>query len=305
MSLLDTSLLVNLTIHKWDGRKFDRGETDALNDRHGIDIKKRAARVNKYVIDPDYIKPVTNLVQRIRNWHADMTVAWLDDGSRLLPATSYMQYMSELGNHKSDFDAAVDDLINNYDNMLRDSQAFLKTMFDPNAIPSRQSLRNKFSFTEVISPVPNTDFRCIAISDQSELISNYQDQLNNQTHRIRQYQMRDLQTECANILYKVDHFKRVHFTGFLNLISFAENTVKKNITDCQRVKRSAHYVMNSLAVVNKDNCKDAGPILEDCIKYIQQEMEEKIEPISRKSNEPNAANPVSRRSLRGLFGVTA
>lgn len=88
----ETSILVNLTITSWTGRKYDKKVTDKLNKDHGA--TSDAGRYNKMLLPGDAASyaALTKHQSATRVKHYEQTLNWIKDGERLLPLANRTKY---------------------------------------------------------------------------------------------------------------------------------------------------------------------------------------------------------------------
>ena len=80
------ALLVWLTISTWSARKYDRRVSQSVNQQ--FHVHSDAGRYNKYLlpVDAGSYKTLIALASAIRVEHYTHTLAWSDEGWRLLPS---------------------------------------------------------------------------------------------------------------------------------------------------------------------------------------------------------------------------
>ena len=88
------ALLVNLSISTWSARKFDRAISDEIAAQHNA--ARDAVRANKSLIQGDSYKALIRAAQAARTAHYFHTLAWSDEGWRLLPTANHAVYTDEL-----------------------------------------------------------------------------------------------------------------------------------------------------------------------------------------------------------------
>jgi len=159
MAISNATLLVDLNISVWTGRKLDKGATDKVNTEAGADHK--ASQVRKDLLaGTSYLKDIQKLAANIRNWHIQQTLPWSDRGSRILPVASFMEFKPKLNAKKEVFKELVEEFCRVYPTLVQESKVFLGALYDPNDYPDIETVRSKFGFRFVASPVPESgDFR--------------------------------------------------------------------------------------------------------------------------------------------------
>lgn len=175
MGIANTSMLVNISISVWTGRKLDKqvsAEVDAAKA-----TKTRAGNYHKNLFaGVDELAAVTRVAGKIRNWHMEQTLPWSDGGERLLTMANYMDYKKQLNVYEQEFNDAVKTFCDKYSTLIS-AQAFtMGALFDRNEYPDVDDIANKFALRYTFSPVPEVgDWRVDASEqDKQELQEQYQ-----------------------------------------------------------------------------------------------------------------------------------
>jgi hypothetical protein len=154
--LQDSAMLVTLTISQWTARKHDRSVSNEVDKTHGA---KDGGRYNKLLIRKDALDPIAKVEGAARQYLYKVTLAWGDNGERLLPAALFMDFTQTMGQFRSEFDARVRDLVAEYPTLVQEARQRLGSLYDPADYPA--SIRDKFAFPPPsVTPVPSAnDFR--------------------------------------------------------------------------------------------------------------------------------------------------
>lgn len=119
---------------------------------------KRMARVWKSLLPKDAIVAAVWRESRLaREFHYLNTLPWMHDGPRILTAENYMSYMDFMREQKLQFERAVDRMIAHYPNIREKAKRDLSSMFNESDYPTQGMLRNKFSLSTTVSPMPSID----------------------------------------------------------------------------------------------------------------------------------------------------
>lgn len=165
MSIINNSMLVNITISVWTGRKLDRQVSEEVD--VAKNTRTRAGNYNKNLFAGVVeLEKVIAVSKAIRVWHQRHTLPWSDGGERLLPLSNFLVYKQELLAWKQKFDDTVKDFCAKYSTLIA-AQAFqMGALFDRNEYPSAESIQHKFYMGFTFSPVPSTqDWRIQADDD--------------------------------------------------------------------------------------------------------------------------------------------
>lgn len=155
----DNSVLVDLHIGVWTGRKMDKrvsAQIDANNN-----TKAKAGNYHKKLLaGTAALDDLHSLVGRVRTWHYENTLPWSDNGARLLPMVNFFEYKEQLSKYKQEFAECSEKFYAEYPNLVSAAAFALAGLFNADDYPSVDSIRNKNYFHAVFSPVPASgDFR--------------------------------------------------------------------------------------------------------------------------------------------------
>ena len=91
-ALSERAMLVSLSVSIWSARKHDVRISDKVAAEHGAD--RSMGRYAKHLIPRDLLAAVTAANTALREHHNLNTLAWGDDGTRILPAANYLGYQA-------------------------------------------------------------------------------------------------------------------------------------------------------------------------------------------------------------------
>jgi len=168
-SLTQKAMLINLSISQWTARKHDTAATKRVAEDFGN--AAATGRYNKLLIAQDALKKIASTVTAARTFYYSNTLPWTDDGNRMLPATSYMEFTDEMRRLRNLFNNAVDDFEANYPALIEQARDMLAGLFNPDDYPSAAQIRRKYAFNFDVSPLPAAeDFRVMLQGDEVEQI---------------------------------------------------------------------------------------------------------------------------------------
>jgi len=154
-----TSVLVDLNISTWTGRKLDKRVSDEID--ASKNTKTRAGNYNKHLLaGTAKLEEVAKIAGAVRTWHYQQTLPWSDGGSRLLPMKNFFEYKQTLGMLERQFNDAVEAFLQDYPQLVSAAAFQLGDLFDRSEYPDAEKLRYKFRFRYAFTPVPDIgDFR--------------------------------------------------------------------------------------------------------------------------------------------------
>ena len=183
-SISSSSMMVELSISTWTGRKLDKRASKDVTINNNADTG--IANVNKKLLgNCQELTAVQKFVANVRNIHYSMTMPWSDTGLRLLPTAQYFKYHQQMTAIQNEYDRLVNEFIRTYDWAISQAQARLGDLFNPADYPSTDSIRSKFSFRLSYIPLPDAgDFRIDIGNEATEQVRThyqtyYETQLNN------------------------------------------------------------------------------------------------------------------------------
>lgn len=161
------ALLVWLSISTWSARKYDKKISEKVN--HEYHASSDAGRYNKFLLPGDCAayKSLVSTASAIRAQHYSHTLAWSDEGWRLLPTANYMDYAAWFREQQRKFRDDLDSFISDYPMMKERARALLNGMYKDADYPDTQDIRSRFSLSLEYSPLPAFgDVRVDLSSDQ-------------------------------------------------------------------------------------------------------------------------------------------
>jgi hypothetical protein len=188
MNLNDRALLVQLNVSQWTARKHDKGASKEVTTAHGA--ASAAGRFNKSLLPMnDKLDNIHKKTTLIRAKYYDNTLPWGLDGTMMLPTANYLNFMSEFRKERGEWNALVQEFLDNYDQMKLDAQRILGSLYNHSDYPNRSELRIKFNMDMAVFPVPSSDFR---VSIGSEELSRIQQDVERRVKDAEQAALKDV-----------------------------------------------------------------------------------------------------------------
>ena len=155
---------VKLTVCHWIGRYTSKALSREIEFQKSTGQGSVSADV--IYLTELYSKPITVAMSRLRRYWNDNTLPWDDNSWRVVSAASYQTLMDNIVAYKHEFDAAVDDIINNYDAVKEAAVIKLGGLYDASVMPGRDDLRRRYG-VYIYSDSINTadDVRIDGLSD--------------------------------------------------------------------------------------------------------------------------------------------
>jgi hypothetical protein len=174
-TLSSSALIVNLSLSVWTGRKLDKRVSEEVDQQKST--RTRAGNYTKNLFaGSGKLEELTKLSGAIRTWMYTVTQPWGDNGDRLLPTTSLLDFKSRLTDYEQQFAQAVNNFLNEYDTMVAAAAFQLGDLFNREDYPTREHIINKFGFRYSMAPLPTSgDFRVdIGSEGLNELRTHYE-----------------------------------------------------------------------------------------------------------------------------------
>jgi hypothetical protein len=188
MNLNDRALLVQLNVSQWTARKYDKSASKEVTTAHGA--ASAAGRFNKSLLPMnDKLDNIHKKTTLIRAKYYDNTLPWGMDGTMMLPTANYLNFMSEFRRERGEWNALVQEFLDNYDQMKLDAQRILGSLYNHSDYPNRSELRIKFNMDMSVFPVPSSDFR---VSIGSEELSRIQQDVERRVKDAEQAALKDV-----------------------------------------------------------------------------------------------------------------
>jgi hypothetical protein len=169
MNLAERALLVQLNISQWSARKYDKRVSKAVSD--SSNASSDAGRYNKALLPgADKLEAVHKMSTKIRNEYYRQTLPWSIEGTQLLTADNYMDFMADMGQLKGEWEALVNDFVNEYPRLVSAAQQKLGDLYEPDDYPPVGTIREKFRIGMNKMPVPTTDIRVSLAADELDSI---------------------------------------------------------------------------------------------------------------------------------------
>lgn len=247
------AMLVNLSIGFWEGRKKDKEKTaEVLREEHaGTDAGVWWTKV----VPASATKPVINARLRARNIHIHFTLPWQDDGSRVLPATMFMDYTAAMRKAEEDFQEAVAGFLAEYPTHVASARQRLGGLFREDQLPSLREIEGKFPWTIRFNPLPTAgDFRVDLGSDTTKEI---QKSIQEQADAAMQNAMGDLWERLHDVVSRVadrlNDPKGIFRDSLIeNVVELCELLPKMNVTGDKELDNARAEVLAKLAKVEPE-----------------------------------------------------
>jgi hypothetical protein len=171
-----SAMMVDLHISVYSGRKQDKTTQGEVTTAKGSGSKKAASVYKNLFAECKELDDLTKFQARARAEHYRLTLPWNDQGARLLPTASLLEYQQTMGRYRNEFERLVDAFLDKYDTLVAAAAFQLGTLFDRQEYLSRAQVALRFRMESSFTPLPTSgDFRLdVESSVQRDLVEQYE-----------------------------------------------------------------------------------------------------------------------------------
>lgn len=256
-NLSEKAIIIQLKIGKFSGSKVDtRVSKDVANDEH---TSTEYVRVTKSLMKSTQSKNVQNAEQKLRALFYKLTSPWTRDGEGIVKITNYLDVKSKLEELSREYYAAVDELVSNYDNIVKDDKVKLGTMFNASDYPSAESFRSYFYTKIEVKPIEKTDFRSGVLNEaEVEAINNQiEERIKVSIANAQQDNLRRVKEKLSHLFDRlVETDGKFHQSTIKNSLDAIKDAQDLNINDDDGLNKMFEELTNSLSQYNADTIRD-------------------------------------------------
>jgi hypothetical protein len=277
------AVLVWLQIGTWAARKYDKAATAKII--RDYNANSDAARVNKSLLPSDATsyKALTQLATAIRATHYSKTLAWADEGWRLLPTANYLDYTNWYRQVSAEFAIARAAFGQDYPALQAAAPARLNGLYRASDYPSVIDVIGRFKVDVQFSPVPATGD--IRLDLGAEQIATIEQSITDRVSQATKIAMGDAWTrlhDCvAHIAERLSDPTAIFRDSLIDNAREVCDALKRlNVTGDPNLEAMRARVESELTAVSPDTLRDA--------------------PIARAETAQHAADIMS--AMAGLYG---
>lgn len=150
-------VLVSLNISNWDANTQDRRVSAEVAQAHSVKDQALCRLRKSLLPKSEEMKKLFSVMRAARTFHYENTHTWMHDGPRILPTMNFDTYMAKMRGFKAEFEAAVLDFVNRYDEIRAQAEQALGSLYNEQDYPLVSSLRARYSFDIKIQPMPASE----------------------------------------------------------------------------------------------------------------------------------------------------
>lgn len=158
------AILASVQISTWAARKYDKAISKEVATAHGTTLD--AGRYNKHLMpeNAQTYKALMSHLQNLRQEHYKQSLAWSDDGWRLLPIKNHSAYTDAMRKGFHTADSLLNDFVHDYPNLRDAARIERNGMFRDEDYP--KNIRARFGWNLEFNPVPSTGDYRVELSDE-------------------------------------------------------------------------------------------------------------------------------------------
>lgn len=149
----DACILVSLSISSFSGNKTDRRLTSEVSNANHT--RGDALRVVKKIVGKQSLEAIKKIESEARNYHRQNSVAWADDGARMLPSAHHAVYMKTIRGLRQKFEDAAAAFCADWPQIIAQAKLDLNGAFNDTDYPDESTIANHFEFRVKTNPVPD------------------------------------------------------------------------------------------------------------------------------------------------------
>ena len=199
-----SAMLVELSVSNWTGMKIDRRASQEVDETKGTKVAANTVH-KKLFAGTKLLDDIVKFSAKVRAAHNESTLPWTDNGVRLLPSSSFMDYKSKMSTLETEWEGFVNGFLENYVDLKTEAAYNLGASYDALDYPDIEEIRSRFAFKLVFSPVPTSgDFR-VDVGEQAkaELQQQYEADAKEKTSKAMQTAWDRLHKNLENMSSKL------------------------------------------------------------------------------------------------------
>ena len=171
-SIHSRAMLVALRISSWTAQKFDKRISGEVADKYAVESD--AGRYNKHLM-PKWATAyhtLMGLLGEVRTKGYLMTLAWDDEGWRVLPVANYFAFTAWFRDAKVRYEAALAEFLAGYVDLVGEITAKRSKMVEGGDYPPVSEVARRFGLSVDFKPIPSGgDFRVALADDEIRSIA--------------------------------------------------------------------------------------------------------------------------------------
>lgn len=254
--LSQRAIVIKLTIGGYTGQKKDIQAGSEVAHDNNADIKR--IKVDKKLLKSDELDNVNAIAQKMRQYFYKKTVPWTREGEGVLSTKKFIEEKQALEQFKREYYAAVDKLVDRYDDLVKNDKEAFGDLYKESDYPSKSSFRSKFYVDIQTLPLEKSDFRCNILGDAEvdEINRQIEERIINAHKAAQRDLLVRIQERLVNLLARLsDGDKRFRGSNFTNLFETLDDVSELNISEDQSLDQLIGAIATNLSVFDADIIK--------------------------------------------------
>lgn len=256
MSLTSKAMLAKVHCSIIGQKKKDIEATDKSNSY--LQTSANAGHYQKTRISRENIIDVIRARDAATKLHRKMTTPFTSDGWGLISADLVMDYSKEMGGFKTQFEAAVVDVVNRWDAIVAFEQKKLGPIFKRSEYPDKSQVADYFGFDHELKPVPDEGH--IVIDLEAEVLHDLRKKLRKKNEENLKRSITDMWHRLFEPVNNMADICLNDKKVFGSLIEKIEEIVtiipSLNIIDDPNIKSMADEIKNRLLIHTTGQIRD-------------------------------------------------
>lgn len=257
--LAEKAMLVGLTIHGWQARKYDRKISAEVAEQHASTAD--AGRFNKHLLPgaAESYEAVHRKGRELRTFYYENTLPWSKDGQRILPTKNYEAFTEGVRKFRREYAVLTEEFLREYPLLKEDARVLLNGMFNDMDYPLVEDMRGKFDIEIETLPLPTAgDFRvALADGEKARIQAEIERRVAQEVHNANKDLWNRLRTAVDNINLRLGNTEgRFHNTLIRNLNDVLDLIPNLNFTDDPNLTKVAELCERTLSLQDPQTLRD-------------------------------------------------
>lgn len=263
------AMLVELNIRTYNGRRKDKETQEEVTESKGAKSKRAASVTKSLFAECAELDAITKFQATVRTRHYALTLPWLDGGARLLPTAKLLAYQQEMNEYAAQFNELVDRFVERFDTLVSAAAFQLGGLFNRAEYPSKESVRERFSFNTTFLPLPTSgDFRLdIEAEVQRDIIERFEKSAGEMLAKAQRdtwERLYDVLTRISTRLTDVDGKpQRIYDTVVTNATELCDLLPAFNVTGDHKLEQARARLNDALVGVEPDDLRKSAAVRVD------------------------------------------
>ncbi|MBC3871407.1 hypothetical protein [Undibacterium oligocarboniphilum] len=257
-------MLASLNFSAWTGRRFDNRATATVE--NSVQIRK-VGRFNKALMPgkPESFDAILKFGTNLREEFNKCTLEYQQLGVRLMPVSVYMEFAEKIRAKTIEYHRLVDTFIEEYPDIVSESQSRLGPLFLDEDYPDVFDLRKKFGIRFSVLPFPDAERFGVSLPEieLQRVRKEIEDHIDDSLKLAHLDLQRRLYEATLHLAQRVNSEGRLYNSSIENLREIITLLPKLNFTEDEYLTEIANRASRELTVFNADVLRTDAAIRAD------------------------------------------